>query len=339
MSLPFGSETTRATSTLVEQIGKWLAPDLRVKLQGLPKTMVDQLEEVRLRRQRPVALIGHHEEWFLTQEGLTKDTAKAPLLKDEDFHKTMQILTGSSLYAYEEELRRAYLTIPGGHRVGFCGRVLLESGQIRGMKEFSGLNIRLARDMSGLSQDLLPYIYDYSTDRPFHTLIVSPPRCGKTTLLRDLTRELSEGNSRWKIPGMNIAVVDERSEIAGSFMGVPQMRIGSRTDVLDACPKVEGMLMLLRSMGPQVIVTDEIGKKADFQAIEEVAYAGVKVVSTIHGYDLADIKARSQVAEFLEEGLFERIIVLNRKRGPGTIEGIYNAKGESLTNGKEVKIC
>ncbi len=205
-----------------------------------------------------------------------------------------------------------------------CGQAVLENGRVARLKHISGMNYRVAREITGVALPYLRYFFDYRYRRVRHTLIISPPRGGKTTFLRDLTRWISDGVSRLRIPGFKTAVVDERSEIAGCFQGMPQLNVGQNTDVLDACPKAEGMMMLLRSMAPQVIVTDEIGSVEDASAIEEIVHGGVSVIATAHGGSLEELKGRPGLRRLLAQSIFERAIFLGRSRGPGTIEKIVD---------------
>ncbi|MGE5577000.1 MAG: stage III sporulation protein AA, partial [Syntrophothermus sp.] len=154
------------------------------------------------------------------------------------------------------------------------------------------------------------------------TLIISPPQCGKTTLLRDLARQISDGAPAIGLIGRKVGIVDERSEIAGCYHGVPQNDVGLRTDVLDTCPKAEGIMLLLRSMSPEVVVTDEIGGEEDVEAVEEACHAGVAVIATAHGHDLAELLRRPGTGRLIREGHFQRAVVLSRREGPGTLEVI-----------------
>lgn len=160
-----------------------------------------------------------------------------------------------------------------------------------------------------------------------HTLIVSPPRGGKTTLLRDIIRQLSNGEEKKKMPGVTVGVVDERSELAGSYQGVPQNDLGMRTDVLDGCPKAEGMEMLIRSMSPAVVAVDELGRKEDFKAVESVIHSGCKVIATAHGNSIEDVIHQPYFERLVRRRVFERYIFLDKGEHAGTILGIYDRNG------------
>ncbi|MBQ8734095.1 MAG: stage III sporulation protein AA [Anaerotignum sp.] len=240
-----------------------------------------------------------------------------------ELRETVSILSAYSLYAFEEELKQGYLTIEGGHRVGFCGKAVMENGEIRTLKQINALNIRIAREQKGWGEMILPDLME--GERFYHTLIVSPPGCGKTTLLRDIVRCLSE---RMRMVG----VVDERGEIAPLRDGVPQMDVGRCTDILEGCPKAKGMVLLLRSMSPDVIAVDELGRREDVDAVYEVLHCGVKLIATAHGYDFDDIQNRLQ--PFLQKNIFERYLFLSNRNGTGTLEMILDKEGNIIRKGE-----
>ncbi len=311
-------------SSIKQQICLFLPPAIREILNLLPPSLWAGLEEIRLRLSRPLAVHGQTGGRFLSSEGLPVTADRAYRPTREDLSRALTLISSCSLYAFEQELRCGYLTIPGGHRVGLCGRAVLEKGKITTLTDISGFNYRIARGIEGVALPYLGYLVILSEQRPAHTLIVSPPGGGKTTFLRDLARWLSDGVSEQGIPGFKVALVDERSEIAGCFQGLPQLNVGSNTDVLDACPKAEGMMMLLRSMAPQVMVTDELGSQEDVLAVGEVIRAGVSLIASAHGGDLVELRKRPEFGKLLSDQVFERVILLGRSRGVGTVEKIVD---------------
>jgi stage III sporulation protein AA len=279
------------------------------------------LEEIRLREERPVQLVYAGGDGFLCRGGgLTADAARAVTATHDDLLRTFQLMAQGSVYAWEDEIRSGFLTLPGGHRVGLAGRAVTEDGRVRTLKQVSSLNVRIAREVPGCATGLLPRLV--RSGRLISTLIISPPQAGKTTLLRDLVRQVSAGVPAIGLKGCKVGLVDERSEVAGCCAGVPQRDVGPRTDVLDACPKAEGMMLLIRSLSPAVVAVDEIGRPADAEAVMEALHAGVAVLATAHGHSLEDVARRPALAELIRAGAFGRAAILGRSRGPGTVEQV-----------------
>ncbi len=295
-----------------------LADRLRLALSSVAPEVLAGLEEIRVRLGRPLHLVTTTGEVFLPDA----------VVAATDFRATLELITGSSLYALEEELRNGYITLPGGHRVGLAGRAVLEDGHVRTLKHLSGLNIRVSREFRGAAAGVLEAVWPHDLERPHSALIVSAPRGGKTTVLRDLARLLSAGGP--ERPGLKVTIVDERSEIAGCFEGLPQKDVGPRTDVLDACPKAAGMMMALRALGPEVLVADEVGRPEDAVAIREAVNAGVTVVSSVHGGSLEEIGRRPAIREIIESGAFGRYIFLARRPAPGTVVTVLDQVGQPL---------
>ncbi|MBQ7774309.1 MAG: stage III sporulation protein AA [Lachnospiraceae bacterium] len=279
------------------------------------------VNEIRLRCEKPILVVEGGREYFLDKSGFyTEVLTEAVLINREELDGIIQHLCHYSLYAYEEELKQGYITVAGGHRIGMAGQVVLEgNGQIRTIKHICGINIRVSHQMKGVATAVLPYLYEMG--RMKNVLIVSPPGCGKTTLLRDIIRSVSDGNTYAK--GMTVGVVDERSEIAGAFLGQPQNDVGIRTDVLDACPKVSGMMLLLRAMSPKVIAIDELGSVEEMAAVKTIIACGSKIVATMHGNDLQDIRRRAGMEQLLKESCFELILLLGKEGGRCVIKGIF----------------
>lgn len=290
-----------------------LCDNIKKLFENISEKQFEDIEEIRLRVNKPIILYKNKKEKIL-------DTYHIPT--SDDIMLTLELMSDYSLYALEEELKNGYITLQGGHRIGLTGKAVLDKGHIKTIKNINGMNIRISHQIIGCADNIIDYIYN-NQKKISHTLIVSPPRCGKTTLLRDIIRQLSNGTTNRY--GMTIGVVDERSEIAGCYKGIPQNDIGIRTDVLDSCPKAEGIMMLLRSMSPDIIAVDEIGRNEDIYAIEEILNAGIKIICTVHGSTLEDIQQKPVLSKLIEKNIFEKIIVLNRDKGAGTIQGVYDA--------------
>lgn len=288
----------------LDEILSRLPDSISYELSLLPPTITKQIEEIRMRCNQRGMIIYADEEKTLTKI-ITKD----------DLKNTLNRLIKFSYYAYEEDLAKGFITISGGHRVGICGKAVVSNSQPILIKEISSMNIRFAKEIKGCANRLIPRLI--SNNKPVNTLIVSPPGCGKTTLLRDIARNLS-------LRKIKVAICDERSEIAGMYNSIPSFDLGPRTDILDGCEKIYGIPMLIRSMSPDVIITDEIGKKGDFEIIEQCENTGVNLITSIHGTSEEDLK-RSLIWPLVNKKIFKNIIYLSKDDGPGTIKEIKSA--------------
>ncbi|MEQ2526138.1 stage III sporulation protein AA [Robertmurraya yapensis] len=298
----------------MEQVMKMLPNRVVEQLEQLPPLLLNEVEEIRIRIHRPIEVAVKGTPRFLPY-----------IVKEDDAIHLLNKISHFSIYTLEEELRRGYVTISGGHRIGLAGKVILEQGAVKAIRDVSSFNIRIAREKIGIAEKLTPYIYENGW---LHTMIIGPPQTGKTTLLRDFARIISGGNPSF-LPE-KVGIVDERSEIAGSVHGIPQLTFGPRVDVLDACPKAEGMMMMIRSMSPDVLVIDEIGRKEDCDAIMEAIHAGIKLFMTTHGNSLEEISKRPILKPLIEMGIFQRYIGLSRLEGPGTITSIKDGNGSDI---------
>lgn len=297
---------------------------LSSSLRKLSQEFLHNLEEIRLRADKPVVLCTGEGQFFIGNNGeLQRHSLNTIILSSIDIHKALEMMCEFSVYAFEEDIKNGFLTLKGGHRIGISGRTVTEKGIIKTIKDISSLNIRISKEILGCAGKVIKYII---RDRKsiYNTLLISPPKCGKTTMLRDITRILGDGNRELGFDAIKVSLIDERSEIAACYKGVPQNHVGYSTDVLDACPKQEGMLMMLRSMSPQVIVTDEIGSTGDYEAILKIYNAGVSLITSAHGYNISEMKSRQEVLRLIESNFFDRFIVLDNSKGPGTIKEIVD---------------
>lgn len=308
-----------------------------------PLQRADKLEEIRLGIGRPVRFLIAGEEYFLSCRGcISKGIQDAWYMTERELDEILKNICHYSMYAFENEIRQGFLTIPGGHRIGVAGQVILnENGSIRNMNHIRFLNIRISHQIIGAADRIMELLYEGG--QFCNTLLVSPPGCGKTTLLRDIVRQVSSGNLFGQ--GMQVGVVDERSEIAGSFMGVPQNDVGMRTDVLDGCPKIQGMMLLIRSMSPAVVAVDEIGGYEDMKAVCQVLQSGSSVLATMHGNSMEDVHKHLNVGMagghvlYHPEDYFQRYVFLEKKKGNCRIREIQDQKGERMERSGGALLC
>lgn len=292
-----------------------LTPELDDALAAVAPGIWAELMEIRLRCGRQVRL-------RLPQREIT-----LPLIwRREQQERQLMLFLQNSVYAYEEQLRQGFVTLAGGHRVGLVGEVWQQDGRVCGFREVSSMNIRLARAVPGAARPFMRHIV--AEGRVLRTLLAAPPAVGKTTLLRDMVRLLGDGAAG--LPPLNIGLADERMEIAAVYEGCPQLDVGSRCDVISACPKAQAVMLLLRSMGPQVVVTDEIGSAEDCRALAEALNAGVSVIASAHAATREELLARPWLGDLLRQGFFERVILLRRTAGGIIPARVYDAAGAVL---------
>lgn len=279
------------------------------------------IEEIRLRAGQPIHVcLSDGERLLPMTDGQLAVTA-------ELCEETLRRICDHSLYAWAEEIKHGFLSLAGGYRVGITGRVVYENGQLARLTDVTGLCIRIGRSCIGSAARLIPYLAD-ADGLLRTTLIVSAPCAGKTTLLRDLIRSASCGEAGLK--PCCVGVVDTRYELAGCVRGVPQFDLGPRTDVLSGSGKAEGLRMLLRTMSPRILAADELAAEDEFAAVTEAAACGVRVLASVHSGSAAMLQRRGMLRPLLGSGLFERFVVLSRRCGPGTVEGVYDAALQPL---------
>jgi stage III sporulation protein AA len=284
---------------------------------------INQIDEIRIREGRPIIFYGSKTELFLGESGrITDKNISLYKVSKEEIYKILLMISQKSLYAYKEDIINGFITLPGGHRVGIVGKTIIEHKRIKNIINYSGLNFRISHFIYGCAEKIFEYLIE--DGQVLNTLIISPPACGKTTILRDVARIISNGTKKYNFQGIKVGIVDERSEIASLHNGLSRYDIGLRTDVLDGCPKQEGIMMMLRTMSPEVIITDEIGGDSDLEIIDKTINAGVKIITSFHGYGISKKNIRTEVTNILNKKLFERIIILSKKEGPGTLEEVFD---------------
>ena len=261
--------------------------------------ILDELQEIRIRCDRPIILKLRNFEIVIEYK-----------VNESEILSILERLCNNSIYAYKNQICEGFITVKGGHRVGITGTAVIDNGKIINIKYITSLNFRIAREVLGCSLKILDKILDVKNNEVNNTLIVSPPGKGKTTMLRDIIRNISNGIPNINFRGKTCGVVDERGEIAAMYHGVPQNDIGIRTDVIENVSKAKGMKMLIRSMAPEVIACDEVGSKEDIEAIKEATISGVKGIFTMHGKDLEEIKLNKDINELIENKQIERIIFI-----------------------------
>lgn len=263
-------------------------------------TFNSAIEEIRLRTNKPISL------------KIGQDTIMLEyIVKQQEILQTFEKICENSVYSYKRQICEGFITIKGGNRVGIVGSAVTEKGEVVNVNYISSLNFRISNQKIGCSNNVITDLIDNMNNSIYNTIIISPPGCGKTTLLRDIIRNISNGIPNLKFKGITVGVVDERGEIAAMYKGIPQNDIGIRTDVIDNMPKPEAMKILVRSMSPNVIACDEIGSAEDIKAIDYAMCSGVKGIFTAHGKDLEEVNKNPELSKLLNKHIFERIILLN----------------------------
>lgn len=300
----------------------WMLPEPVRSILTESGIMEKDLREIRFRTGRGLMVETAEGEFLLDKKGRQVfSEGEAYCVSETDIKSALELLTGYSVYAFEEEMRQGYFTVEGGHRIGVAGRAVVENGRVQRLGYISFLNFRVAHACMGCSEELFRRLY--GDGQYYHTLLFAPAGCGKTTFLRDLIRLLSNA-------GLRVGVADERSELAACHYGVPQHDLGLRTDVMDGCPKAEAMGMLLRSMTPQILVADEIGMEADVFAIRAAAGCGCKVVASAHGGSFEDLIRNPVLRTLWEERRFERYICLEKRGNSFGVKEIYDSDGSAV---------
>lgn len=285
------------------QAAALLPPALRRAAERLPAQKQGAAEEIRLRCGRAMTVAYPEGEE-------TPTSCESQMIKTTDLNQVLEIATQASAHTVLDRVRNGFVTVRGGHRIGICGSGVVKDGAVTNLRQISSLSIRIARPAGGTAAQVLDELMENKKLRS--TLILSPPGWGKTTLLRDIIRTVSDGEG---VAPLRVGVADERGELAAMYEGVPQLDVGVHTDVMDGCPKDVGLLMLLRGMNPQVLAADEITAPEDCAALEMAANCGVILLATAHGENLSDLTERPLYRRLLEQNIFSRVITIERRNG------------------------
>lgn len=308
---------------MLDFLADYLPRNIWEGIRSLSPDVQDKVEEIRLRAEKPVLLTAAADKIFLLNAQTAGNRGKADkiIATGEDIEDVLSALTGHSIYSRAESILSGYFSVKGGVRVGIAGNFLYEDSRLANIMGITGLNIRIPRAIRGLARPLARHLSRNGYVQSL--LIVSPPGHGKTTLLRDIVRSVASGED---FKPQNCCVIDERSEIAGTY-GVEQLfDVGEMCDVLAGAKKPDGIRMALRSLAPEVIATDEIGDAADMRALMEARCAGVTIIATAHAEDMDHLRQRLLFARMMEEKFFQRYVLLGSSQGRGTVEAIYNER-------------
>lgn len=274
---------------------------LRQLALAMPQAERTVAEELRLRAGRPLSVTLPEGEMVLPG---------SPTISPEDLRTVLEIATQASAHAALERVRHGFVTVRGGHRMGLCGTAVVKDGAIHNLRELSSLNIRIARQVTGVGDKVLLQLRD--GEALPSVLVLAPPGAGKTTLLRDMIRGLSAGVGG---PPLRVGVADERGELGAVYNGVPQLDLGPHTDVMDGCSKADGLMMLLRGMNPQALAVDEITAPCDIDALETAAGCGAALLATAHGQGPEDLRRRPLYHNLLERRMFQKVLLIERQGG------------------------
>ena len=250
------------------------------------------LEEIRIRAGKPIILKLRNKSKILNY-----------IINTQDILEITEKITENSIYSYQNQICSGYITLKGGHRVGISGNVVMEDNKVININYIYSLNFRIARQIIGVSEKIVNEVMD--DNGIYNTLIISKPGAGKTTILRDLIRNISKTKT--------IGVVDERGEITAMYKNMPQNDMGLKVDILSNVSKDIGIKMLVRSMAPDIICADEIGTKEDIEAIKYAVTSGVKGIFTAHGDSIKDINKSPILKELLDLRIVDKIIILNKE--------------------------
>lgn len=277
---------------------------------------IGEVQEIRLRVNQQVRVVMGEEVTLPMRYG------------EKELDEIFRYLCHDSVYAYEEERRQGFIMVEGGHRIGITGELTLtEQGSFLA-KYIRYMNIRLAHEHKNIAESMMPYLYSQGEELPENTLIISPPGIGKTSLIRDMIRLFSNGIGEHR--GCNVGVIDERGEIAGAYRGSAVLDCGERTDVVTGGDKQQGISVLVRTFAPRVIAMDEIGGAGDARALFSAGVSGCRILATVHGSSLEDVKRKQELSDLLEQQMFQRFVLLKMEKDRSRYAQILDEGGHLL---------
>lgn len=293
---------------------------LRSAIDNIPDHELSKLHEIRLRRGGKLSVSAYGSEYFVTPAGqLRSSPEKAVDVTPEEIEHTYREALQNSVYSFEKEICRGYVTYEGGCRVGFCGKAVCTADEhLTSIKEISSVNIRIAKEVIGCADELYNKLFSQGLTS---VLIAGPPASGKTTVLRELCRKLSEN--------YRISLIDERNEIAAMYKGVPQNDIGYKTDVFSSYPKAEAMMTAVRVMSPQIMICDEIGSDDELRAFEYALNSGIYLIAACHAGSMDELTRRKTLAALIEQKAFKKVVFLGNGALISKITACYDM-GESI---------
>lgn len=311
------------SESILKEATYFLTEQVRFPLAAIDKKYINEIKEIRLKISAPVCLVTSDSKLFLKYDGTLSNAADGNdlcIVSKNDIDESASRLVNFSVHAFQNEMKKGFITIKGGHRVGICASAIIDNkGEITSIRNISSLNIRIAREINDAANEIINSVF---SEKIVSTLIVGEPSSGKTTILRDLASRLSDKEFGY----LRVCIVDERGEIAATSGGIASKTLGVGSDVLDGYPKAEGMMLALRSMSPDIIICDEIGGDDDIRAIESIVNSGVKIIATIHSDDFSHLTKRPQFSRLMQTGAFDLAVILKKRNDPGKIKEIIPLK-------------
>ena len=294
---------------------KEILPDFL--MQPLSLLNYDDLCEIRLRLNKPLVVNYKNSYYFLGHAGLC-DENNAIVCNKEILQNIISKASNYSVYAVNDEIKDGFISVKNGIRIGIAGLVVMHDGTVLTVKNISSLNIRIPHQVIGSSHKISKLIFD-ENNKIYNTLIIGAPGVGKTTILRDLCVQINK-----KRKDLNLLLLDERLEIAGSYEGVAQLNVGNSTDIISLGKKSLNIENGIRSMSPDVIIADEIGGYDDIKSIEYAVNCGVSVIASVHSKDIYEFQRKTEFENLIKSRSFQRYVVISQNNGKGTIENIFN---------------